>query len=55
MLLIAVVLVSALAAASPLAAQDAAEIAARADARSAPDNISGTITLTINSPNGISA
>ena len=44
--------VAVLAAASPLAAQDASEIAARADARSAPDNISATITLTIKSPNG---
>ena len=45
-------LVAALAAASPLAAQDANEIVARADARGAPDNLSATITLTINSPNG---
>jgi len=52
MLFIALVLVAGLAAASPLAAQDAAEIAARADARGAPDNISASITLTITSPNG---
>ena len=52
MLFIALVLVAGLAAASPVAAQDAAEIAARADARGAPDNISASITLTITSPNG---
>jgi len=52
MLLIAVAIVAAIAATPPLAAQDAAEIAARADARGAPDNLSATITLTINSPNG---
>ena len=52
MLFIALALVAGLAAASPVAAQDAAEIAARADARGAPDNISATITLTITSPNG---
>ena len=52
MLLIAFALVAGLAAASPVAAQDVAEIAARADARGAPDNISATITLTITSPNG---
>ena len=52
MLFIALVLVAGLAAASPVAAQDAAEIAARADARGAPDNISATITLTITAPNG---
>ena len=45
-------LAAGLAAASPVAAQDAAEIAARADARGAPDNLSATITLSINSPNG---
>ena len=50
--LVTAALVAVLAAASPLAAQEASEIAARADARTAPDNISATITLTINSPNG---
>ena len=52
MLFIALVLVAGLAAASPVAAQDVAEIAARADARGAPDDISATITLTITAPNG---
>ena len=50
--LVTAALVAVLAAASPLAAQEASEIAARADARTTPDNISATITLTINSPNG---
>ena len=49
---ISAVLVAGLAAASPLTAQDAAEIMARADARGAPANLSGSFTLTINSPNG---
>ena len=52
MLLIAFALVAGLAAASPVVAQDAAEIVARADARGAPDNVSATITLSITSPNG---
>ena len=51
MLRIAALLV-ALAAASPLAAQDGAEIAERADQRGAPDNISATISLTITAPSG---
>ena len=52
LLLITVALVAGLAAASPVDAQDAAEIAARADARGAPVNLSASITLTITSPNG---
>ena len=52
MILVAAVLLAALAAASPLAAQDAAAIAARADRRGAPDNISAIITLTITAPSG---
>ena len=52
MILTTLVVAVALAAASPLAAQDAAEIVARADARGAPDDISATITLTITAPNG---
>ena len=52
MLLVTAALVAVLAAALPLDAQDASEIAARADTRGAPDNLSASITLTINSPNG---
>ena len=52
MIFIAAALVAALAGAPPLAAQDAAAITERADARGAPDNISAIITLTITSPNG---
>ena len=49
---VTVVLVAGLTATVPLAAQDAAAIAARADARGAPDDLSGSLTLTIISPNG---
>ena len=52
MILITAVLLAALAAASPLAAQDAAEIAERADARGALDNLSAALTLTITAPSG---
>ena len=51
-LLAAVALVAGLTAVSPVAAQDVAEIVARADARGAPDNLSAAISLTITSPNG---
>ena len=50
---VVLMLIAALAAApSTAAAQDAATIAARADARSAPANLSGSLTLTITSPDG---
>ena len=52
MILVTAALLAALAAASPLAAQDAAEVIARADERGAPDNISAAITLTITAPSG---
>ena len=52
MLLVAVALVAGLTAASPVAADDVAEIVARADARGAPVNLSASISLTITSPNG---
>ena len=52
MILVTAALLAALAAASPLAAQDAAEVTARADERGAPDNISAAITLTITAPSG---
>ena len=52
MILRTAVLLVALAGAFPLAAQDAAEIAARADARGAPDNISAAITMTVTAPSG---
>ena len=52
MILVTAALLAALAAASPLAAQDAAEVVARADERGAPDNISATITMTITAPSG---
>ena len=52
MMLRTAALLVALAAASPLAAQDVADIVARADARGAPDNISATITMTITAPGG---
>ena len=48
----AALLLAALAAAAPLAAQDAADISARTDARGAAPNISGLLTLTITAPNG---
>ena len=52
MIRITAVLLAAMAAASPLAAQDVAEITARADARGALDNLSAALTLTITAPSG---
>ena len=52
MIRITAALLAALAAAVPLAAEDAAAISARTDARGAAPNISGLLTLTITAPNG---
>ena len=48
----AALLLAALAVSATLAAQDAADISARTDARGAAPNISGLLTLTITAPNG---
>ena len=52
MILVTAALLAILAAATPLAAQDAAAIVERADRRGAPDNISAVITMTITAPSG---